>query len=351
MKNKILYVGRRISHIQGGADLVNMRNQSLLEEVFPDKITYVSGYGKSLFNNLIFGANNRVLKNIHGHLKSGEYSFLFLSQSLLGRVAHDVKKTFPDVTIITFFHNIEIQYAYEYVKTRGLKALPFYVAVKYWERVCCKNTDVFITLNDRDSTLLKDIYRCLSTLELPISLEDKYSEEKAEVFCKEEMSIDYLFVGTAFFANVQAVQWFINKVMPYVKGQFWIIGKGMDRVQLDNSLGGRVQVRGYVEDLSEYYYRARCVVSPVFVGGGMKTKTAEALMYGKTIIGTTEAFEGYEIDSSCMLLCNSAEDFVDRLTHIDEMFHINETSRKLFNQYYSNKAAKEKLEELMNKLD
>lgn len=38
------------------------------------------------------------------------------------------------------------------------------------------------------------------------------------------------------------------------------------------------------------------MVMPIFSGSGMKVKTAEALMYGKFLIGTKEAFEGYEID-------------------------------------------------------
>lgn len=52
------------------------------------------------------------------------------------------------------------------------------------------------------------------------------------------------------------------------------------------------------------------MISPIWAGGGMKTKTAEALMYGKTIIGTTETFEGYEMDPRCMILCRSAADFI-----------------------------------------
>ena len=46
--------------------------------------------------------------------------------------------------------------------------------------------------------------------------------------------------------------------------------------------------------MSDFYRRAKCVVSPIF-HGAYETKTAEALMYGKFIIAT-EAFEGYHIN-------------------------------------------------------
>lgn len=48
--------------------------------------------------------------------------------------------------------------------------------------------------------------------------------------------------------------------------------------------------------MAEYIYNADFLIAPIFEGSGMKLKTAEALMYGKTVFGTTEAFEGYDVD-------------------------------------------------------
>jgi glycosyltransferase involved in cell wall biosynthesis len=46
----------------------------------------------------------------------------------------------------------------------------------------------------------------------------------------------------------------------------------------------------------------------------MKTKIAEALMYGKKIVGTPEAFSGYEeIADRAGWVCESADDFVDAI--------------------------------------
>ena len=55
-----------------------------------------------------------------------------------------------------------------------------------------------------------------------------------------------------------------------------------------------VTVVGSVENLDEWYNKADLVVGPIFKGEGMKTKTCEALMYGKRYLGTDEALEGYE---------------------------------------------------------
>ena len=55
----------------------------------------------------------------------------------------------------------------------------------------------------------------------------------------------------------------------------------------------KVHTIGTVSSLKEWYVDADLVVAPIFEGGGMKVKTAEALSYGKHFIGCTESLEGY----------------------------------------------------------
>lgn len=345
-KNKILYIGNRISNPKNGADQVNMRNQKILEAIFNDGVEYVSPSKSSWVNKIFLGVTNEQFDEIDNRLKSGEYKKVFISQSLFGRAVKHIKTYFPKVRVYTFFHNIEIQYAAEYRKIAGGKSLPFYVAVKHWERICCKYTDMFITLNRRDSDLLLKIYGKHSNMELPTSFDDKFNQKKAECINASDFEpIDYLFVGMAFFANIQGVQWFIDNVMPHVGGHFHVVGKDMDKVEWKN-LTPNVHIHGFVDDLSEYYYRARMVVSPIFVGGGMKTKTAEALMYGKTILGTSEAFEGYEIDSECMKMCNNGQEFVNSCKDLTLINSQNKYARNLFIKNYSNDSAIEKLKDL-----
>lgn len=346
--SRLLYVGQRITVPKGGADQVNNRNQVLLESIFDGRVDYISTSSNGIFDNIFFGVSSEVLKQIDTCISSGQYDYVFLSHSLLGKAARYIKKTHPRIKIITFFHNIEVQYANEYRKTNGIKAIPFYLAVKYWERVCCENVDCYITLNKRDSKILAEVYGKTSTIELPTSFDDKYDYSKAcECASEYTPSIDYLFVGVSFFANVQGVQWFIDNVMPNVKGHFYVIGKGMDSVEFRN-MTPNIHIHGFVDDLSEYYYRAHVVVSPIFVGGGMKTKTAEALMYGKTIIGTTEAFEGYQIDSNCMKLCNTKEEFLNALN--SEISNTtNKFARDLFESCHSNRMALLKLQTVFHK--
>lgn len=336
---KILYIGDKVFSPKDGAEQVNMRNQVHLEKIFSKNITYLSPSIRKSRNPLqrfYLGVTDLFVKEVLQELSNGCYGYVFISHSTMGRLTKKIKQVYPNVRVVVFFHNIEIQYAHEYYKTVGLMALPFYLAVKRWEKMACKFSDYNITLNHRDSKLLKNIYGRDVNLELPTSFEDRFCEDKRIEMtdrCKEQ--IDYLFVGVAFFANVHGIQWFIDNVMPKVSGHLYVIGKGMDKYTFKN-LNERIHIYGFVDDLSYYYYNAQCVVSPIFVGGGMKTKTAEALMYGKTIIGTSESFEGYKFDDKCMCLCNTSVEFVEALKKEYPLLNI--SSRYLFNGCYNNES-------------
>lgn len=346
MKSKLLYIGEKIDKVSGGAEVVNKRNQTLLESFF--SVTYIPiQHGR--IANFFFGITRTSLKMIDAKLQDNTFEYVFVQQSLMGRACFHIKEKYPNQKIIVFYHNIEIQYAKEYLKTIGVRSLPFYMLVKYWEKKATKYTDYCITLNGRDSKLLKSIYQRDSDLEVPTSFPDHFSYEKSQAASIENQPpIDYLFVGVAFFANVEAVQWFIDNVMPKVEGNLYIVGKGMDGVDFKN-ISSQVHIYGFVVDLSDFYYRAKIVISPIHVGGGMKTKTAEALMYGKTILGSSEAFEGYEIDDRCMILCNTADEYIDNIRKLrNSTSRLNILSRNLFLKKYSNKVAEEQLRLFFN---
>ena len=122
----------------------------------------------------------------------------------------------------------------------------------------------------------------------------------------------------------------------------------MDKA-LFTSLSEKVHIVGFTESLTEYYRRSRFIISPIFYGSGMKTKTAEALSYGKNIVGTTEAFEGYDIDDNCMTLCNTADEFIHALRN-DNKSAYNPYARELYEKKYSLNSVRHKYELLLNNL-
>lgn len=107
------------------------------------------------------------------------------------------------------------------------------------------------------------------------------------------------------------------------------------------------------EVLDEYYKNADIFIAPINSGGGMKTKVAEAMMFGLPVIGTSEAFCGYDIDiSSVGYRADSSEDFIQFIKELDGdrklLFEKSQKARLLFEEKYSIKSSLSNLESIFN---
>lgn len=332
----ILYVGHEIKKIQSGADQVNRRNADVLKHIAT--VDFISLSHNSLLQKVGFylaGLNESIEKQILDRIATGSYDYVFLSISQLGRLSKTIKRKFPQQKVICFYHNSEVHYAREFLRVSGIHHILFYLSVRYNETLAARWSDYHITLNERDASLLEQIYGKKANLVCPTSFKDTFDESKVIVLAKEG-DISYLFVGVSFFANVEGIRWFINNVLPHVPGRLDIVGKGMEKYSKEFD-SDRVSVHGFVPDLSQLYYAADFVVLPIFCGGGMKTKTAEALMYGKTIIGAPEAFEGYRLDEAATYVCKTAPEFIatiNLLINKGRVAPFNDRSRRLFKENY-----------------
>lgn len=347
---KILYIGPRETGGRNGGEMIEERNQYLLEIIckcdivyFAPDMRYQSFWTKMSMYIGSTKERRKALKEIIAHTP---FDVIFISQSYFGGYAKFVKRI-ANVPVVTFFHNAEIDYFLSIRKKnkQRLSGLFYMTKVILNEFFAVRKSDSIITLNERDSIALKKYYGKGADFVLPTTFKDTYEEGKVD---KTNLDIDYLFVGSCFFANTEGLQWFINNVFPFVKGHLYIVGNGMDKYEFSN-LTDRIHILGFVDDLSVYYNRSKMVISPILSGSGMKTKTAEALMYGKTIIGTKEAFEGYIINPKCMKLCDSAEEFIQVLNQLYsmEIGVVNMDARSHFIAHYKNEIMLKPLEKFL----
>lgn len=348
---KILYVGPRETGGRNGGEMIEERNQNLLEIIckgdivyFAPDMRYQSFRTKMSMSIGLTKERRKVLKEM---ITYTHFDIIFISQSYFGGYAKYVKKI-TKIPVITFFHNAEVEYFLSIRKKNRQKLSGLYYMVKVLlnEYFAVKKSDKIITLNERDSIALKKYYGKGADFVLPTTFKDTFNEKKVNEFV---LDIDYLFVGSCFFANTEGLQWFIDKVFPFVKGNLFVVGNGMDKYEFAN-LTDRIHIFGFVDDLSEYYNRSKMVVSPIFSGSGMKTKTAEALMNGKIIVGTKEAFEGYIINPKCMKQCNTADEFIRELNFLlsTECCVVNKEAREHFITHYKTENQILPLEHFLN---
>lgn len=352
---KILYLGNEVRKITSGYESLNSRNIFLLKSLENSIMKIVEFEEPSLtdkFSLYIGGTSKKYMRKVMKAVSEEEFDFIFSCSSMLGPVMRNIKNKFPNIPIICNFHNIERQYAAEYLRVGGITKILFYLAAIRAESEAVKSMDYSLVLSNKDSEILNQYYNKRADAIIPICYNDCCANLDFESIRKgsnlkaNNTRIDLLFIGTAFFANVEGINWFIRNILPNIDAKLTIVGRDMDKAVLHAS--DKVVVKGFVEDLASEYLNADVVIAPILSGAGMKTKIAEALMYGKTIVGTSVAFEGYIRDEKSMKVADSVDQFISFLSNpINFSGKFNPISRNIFLKEYSVIAAQNRLYNLM----
>lgn len=353
---KILFIGRNYKNkIKNGSSEVTKRNKEILSELFiieeillDYNISYLKKIKDILFCNSI-NFKKEVKELLRINIKQEKYTYVWIDNSLYGSIAKFIKKIDSNIKIIIFFHNIEYLYFKDKVKIEGVKNLIMLPYCYINEKRSLKFSDKILVLNSRDDTNLNQIYYRKSNLIIPLTLRDKYKENKIKDDYENKIPRG-LFVGSNFFANTHGINWFIDNVLPELNIELIIVGSGMEKFKKKyENKNKKIEVLGFVEKIEEEYGKADFIISPIFKGSGMKTKITEALMYGKTIFGTSESFEGFDnLDYNKIGgICNSKEEFIKKIKNYKIQNKVNIYSREIYIKNYSNSSIIEKLKKVI----
>jgi glycosyltransferase involved in cell wall biosynthesis len=131
-----------------------------------------------------------------------------------------------------------------------------------------------------------------------------------------------LFTGNMDYApNVDAVQYFVDEIFPLIlekhpEAHFVIAGQRPVKAVLDLA-SDRIQVTGFIEDLSLEYAKANVVVSPLRIGAGTQNKVLEALAMNQAVVCSTVGFLGLGLKSGeGILMGETASEFANHVVSI-----------------------------------
>tara|TARA_B110000008_G_scaffold279294_1_gene325823 strand:+ start:2000 stop:3118 length:1119 start_codon:yes stop_codon:yes gene_type:complete len=360
LQNILLITKEFPEEAPGGRELLNKLNLKVLENIFGPNlktfflpITNVRTYLGMInaFRGHIDGININSIQSCMTIIKEKKIDLVFVDGSNLGTIVKVGKNLYPNVKFITFFHNAEYYFFKGlWKKNLSLKAF-FLMGISYLvEKNAVSWSDRIIALNQRDALDIQILYGCKNVAIYPMSLEDKLGTLQPLLSPKQHDEYA-LFVGGFFYANYHGIRWFVKEVVPLINIKIIIVGRGFESVRSELEIQDQVTVVGSVDDLSQYYLNAKFVVAPIFDGSGMKTKTAEALMYGKKIIGTDEAFTGYEKHiAEVGWLCNSPKEFaiaIEEATKSIESY-FDPLLREIYCANYSIEAAEKKMLKILS---
>ena len=244
--------------------------------------------------------SSKRINEICEFIEEKKIDIVFIDDSCLGILAKVIKNRFSNVGIITFYHDI-VPYLYNQTSfNTGFKyKFLMHKAGILGEKRAQKYSDVNLVLNERDAQLFYKYYGKEPEGLLPMGVEEPdFCNKVADEFQFNHDSKNkyILFVGAYYQPNLEGLQWFVDNVFTHVNHNYKlvVVGRGLEKIVYNYKNIENIHIIGGVKSLAPYYNNADVVVAPIFSGGGMKQKTAEAFAYGKTFIGTQESLRGYE---------------------------------------------------------
>jgi len=309
--SRVLYL--ETGHLPGtGGAVIAARNRRWLAQVFGEKQVRTLSFRWYVFDPLRFRRTTllklRAIVWRFLYTLMWRWIFAWYRPSLVFVDGSSIRvpefRFLARVRTIVFYHNVERDY---YAHPQS----DYTPIVADTESRFTRGAEARICLNARDSDRLLALYGKRADFIMPTTLIDHGS------FSNGSANEGFLlFVGSDFFGNTEGLFWFVENCLERIGRRLLVVGGGMERYRgryTELESRGLLEFRGFVEDIGAVYLAARAVVLPITSGTGMKTKTAEALMYDKLIYGTDEAFEGYEGIDAVAIRCNSADDFVRAL--------------------------------------
>jgi len=176
--------------------------------------------------------------------------------------------------------------------------------------------DWIITFTEEDCKLVRREANPGRITVIPIGLDLKLYN----CFAETDKNIDILFVGhLPHYPNLDGLRYFVQEIFPLIKNKipdvkFSIIGSGISKENFGIKSDENIEVIGEVEDVKPYLARAKLMVAPIRLGGGIKVKILEAMAMGIPVVAAKNAARGLKAeDNKDIYAADSPGDFADKV--------------------------------------
>ena len=198
-----------------------------------------------------------------------------------------------------------------------------------------------LSFYDKVVTISQDEYFIFNSflgdkvINIPPSFPENFGNENTE------KKYDLIFVGSDNPFNIASVNWFTEKVLPFLPKEIkiCIIGRICKHVPNHES----IEKVFFADDLESYYHASKIAICPMLKGTGIKIKVVEALSFGLPVVGTEKAVDGFldKKNNGCMVsddekvfadiiknLLNNSSDYEKQKQEATEFFKNNFSEEK-----------------------
>lgn len=218
--------------------------------------------------------------------------------------------------------------------------------IKKYELKCCRQCDLLLVYSETEKKFLQTYLPNTKIVTMPpIVALPKISDQD---YCTGDFNL--LFVGNfSHKPNVNAAKYLIKNIFPLLAKKIpeiklFIVGQPKLAI---NNLPPNIIITGYVDNLTDYYYKAHLIIAPINTGGGIRIKILEAMSYAKAVITTSVGAEGIKRENNNLIIAESIKEFVDATLnlyhHRESIKQIGLAARKTIESHY----ADEKINQLL----
>jgi len=172
-----------------------------------------------------------------------------------------------------------------------------YIKVQHFIRLVYPMLSLVISISERDQTITSEYYSDSNIIVIPQGVDlEYYFPEYTPDFDHKRL----LFSGSNATRNIDALQYYIKKIHPYVTQKcpniklLWIGNvKDRDISFLNKNLN--ISFTGFVPHTPPYFNMGMIYIAPFRMGEGMKTKIIEAMAMEKVVVSTTIGVQGINV--------------------------------------------------------
>lgn len=307
--------------------------------------------------NMMF-IRNDIISEICELINSNAIKTVFIEDSVFGNLVKKIKKSCKECKVFSFYHDVKADLYKQWMDNeRTVKSkIEYTIGIKQ-EDINQKYADINIVFNERDAKKFQAYYGKRPDVIIPLPAPvPAISDNIMDSITAKDDKKHILFVGKKYYPNLVGFKWFVDNVLPSLTDniQVDVVGRGLEELRNEYS-DPHINVIGGVESLNPYYENADIVIAPLFDGGGMKSKTVEALSFGKIFIGTEESLFGFweEMDSDIRgktcYQCNTPEEWIQTINNLanDDIHKFNEDVFELFKAKFSYDVIRDQLKAIM----
>jgi Glycosyltransferase len=262
-----------------------------------------------------------------------------------------IKKLFPDAKILAIEEDVSFLGYQRRFEKAGNAFSKWVLGRKYRtlkriETEALRHADKIMVYSHKDAGLLLEQHIPGKKIFEASTYFDDFSK------CRyRSQNKDIIFYGAmSRFENYLSAIWFIENVLPMIKDKecrFIVIGANPPE-RLLQYRSERVQVLGFVEDVSEYFEASLCLAAPLLLGAGIKVKILEAMSAGLPILTNDIGIEGIPAKTNKEYLhCETPEDYAGGIEKLlsDRSFadEMAKNSKELLAKNFNKKESLEKL--------